>query len=258
MAALGKRRSADEHEGTLDRWGQLYITDAELAEARQIVERANVTPVWAMCMLDAGLVAPGYEDNALEVVQANRIVQHAKRQREFLAEQKKKEEEQEKEMQERSTAPKEKDLRDPAHKKQKTEEDSDAERSPQALLDKMIKEGNEFWGPVVAAFNGEEDCKASAAAKKQKTGEDSDSECDCSICECDRRGMATASMCQKKMEELNKVGNRGDLAYDPSESVEEDESKPCASEQEISKTHAQEHASGAVKKNVEPLAAGAN
>ena len=115
MAALGKRSTAPEEECNLDPWGQPWIRKAELQEAEARVRRARITPVWALCMLDAGLVAPGYEENAEDLVWANQTVQHAKRQREFLA-QKKKEEEQEKEVQERSTA-----------KKQKTEEDSDAE-----------------------------------------------------------------------------------------------------------------------------------
>ena len=168
MAALGKRRSADEHEGTLDRWGQLYITDAELAKAQRTVDLANVTPIWALCMLDAGLVAPGYEDNAADVVRANHIVQHAKRQREDLD--------------------------------RKRREDEQAE-------------------------------KEEAAQKKQKIEQGSDSECDCGICECERRGMATASMCQKKMMELDEVVKGGDTAYDPTEPAKEENGKPCASEQ---------------------------
>ena len=167
MAALGKRSTAPEEECNLDPWGQPWITDAELEQARARARATrdmtwlDIYTSWEMWLLDSGLEVPGFEEG----VSANHIVQHAKRQREFLAK-KKKEEEQEKEVQERSTAPKEKEVREPAHKKQKTEKVSDAERSPKALLDKMIKHGDEFWGLVVAGFNEEEYCKACAFEQK--------------------------------------------------------------------------------------------
>lgn len=108
MAALGKRPTLEQRSTALDSWGQPFITDAELAEAEGIVNRANVTPLWALCMQDSGLVAPGHEDNAYDIVRANHIMQHAKRQREEL----KKEEEETK-------------IKEAAQKKQKTEENSD-------------------------------------------------------------------------------------------------------------------------------------
>ena len=160
MAALGKRPTPEQRLTALDSRGQPFITDAELAEAEGVLNRGNVTPLWALCMQDSGLVAPGHEDNAYD------LIQHAKRQREEM----KKEEEENK-----------------------------------------IKE---------------------AAQKKQKTEEDSNAECDCGICECKKKGMAVAVMCDKKMSRY----------YDK---PTEEDCKACAFEQQSPSTHMLRHTCGA-------------
>lgn len=115
MAALGKRSTAPEEQCNLDPWGQPWVTDEQLEVADWMVRNATVTPVWARCTLEAGVMALGSYEKACNLVAANEMVKRAKKQRNFLAN--KNMEEQQKEMQERSTA-----------KKQKTKEDSDTER----------------------------------------------------------------------------------------------------------------------------------
>lgn len=168
MAALGKRSTAPEEECNLDPWGQPWITDSELEAADWIARDAPITPIWLNCTMQAGLLVLGSYENSCNLAMANEIVKHANKQRIFLA--KKNMEEQQKEMQERSTA-----------KKQKTEEDSDTER-------------------------------------------------DCSICECEKTGMAVACMCDENT----------------SRYVDHCDCKACAFEQKSSNLHVLRHTCGGV------------
>ena len=51
-----------------------------LAQAEQILSSTTITPIWAMALLEAGLVSRQGEDECLQVISANRIIQNAKRQ----------------------------------------------------------------------------------------------------------------------------------------------------------------------------------
>ena len=51
-----------------------------LAQAEQILSSTTITPIWAMALLDAGLVPPQRVDECRKIIRANDIIQNAKRQ----------------------------------------------------------------------------------------------------------------------------------------------------------------------------------
>jgi hypothetical protein len=51
-----------------------------LAQAEQILSSTTITPIWAMVLLDAGLVPPQCLDEYHKIIWANDIIQNAKRQ----------------------------------------------------------------------------------------------------------------------------------------------------------------------------------